>query len=177
MFVAADRSGDAIAAVMKALPSIQGSASGEALAGDLYALAGARELARQRWEKAIALDPKNAVARLSLGRSLLEEARGVRAEIEQREEELDQRHPPKDLVALVRSLPDLWSRAEQQLLAAQSADPTSREAAEELVALYEERIGGLDPETATREEQQVLATYTPKLAAAKAALESLGGPR
>ncbi|MEQ1570109.1 MAG: hypothetical protein ABMA64_31030 [Myxococcota bacterium] len=174
LLVAAGRGPDAIARIEGALPASRTTAGDHLLAGALLGVAGAPTMALARFEEAVKLAPSDVSARVALGSALTAAAVDARAEIDARDQELDQRRPPRDLLQRLAELPGLWLRAESELVAATAADPTSCPAAQALVALYMARIGDLDEETATEAERAMVRGDMERRAAAERAAQQNG---
>lgn len=168
------RTEEALARVDRALPVLQDSVSGAFLAARLYEAAGAVERARSMWQRVIVLDPRHVDSRIALGRSLTVLAVSRRGELRARAEELEERRPSREILDLVAALKDVWVQAETQLVTARQIAPSSREAVDAMVALYEAKIAGLDPETTERAEILVLEADQQKLDAARATLATFG---
>ncbi|MEZ4236830.1 MAG: hypothetical protein R3F59_11890 [Myxococcota bacterium] len=169
-------SGDAAGAVERierARPHLMASVSGAFLAAGLYDAVGEPERARAAYQRVIELEPSHVDARVALGRSYTALAVATRGELAERGEELEAPRPSREVLELVRTLREAWGAAEENLLAAVQLDAQSRPAARALVELYEARIDGIDPETASRAERKVLAAYEDKLRAAREALAAL----
>jgi tetratricopeptide (TPR) repeat protein len=163
----------AVARIERARERLLESVSGAYLAAGLYDAVGEPERARAAWQRVMQLDPRHVDARVALGRSFTLEAVDRRQELLERSEELDTPRPSREILEVVRGARQAWADAEEHLLAAVQLDPRSRPAAEALVALYEARVAGIDPETASRADREALAVDEEKLRAAREALSAL----
>ena len=121
------------------------------------------------------LDPNHLDARIELGRSLTRQAIERRDELRARAEEFEQRRPSRELMTQLAAVSELWSEAEQHLIAARGLSPGSKPAMEALVALYEAKMAGIDEEIANRAELAVLQADRVKLEEVRSALVALGG--
>ncbi|HHO50403.1 MAG TPA: hypothetical protein ENK18_05900 [Deltaproteobacteria bacterium] len=139
----AGRLDEAAGRVERRAARLSSSTSGCFLLASMYVQIGATERARDMWAKTLELDPRHFDAHLELGRSLASLASEVRARVEA-SEDLETPLASEEIRMLAEELDALWRDAAQHLEIAHELDSQRREPLQELVALYERKLEGVE---------------------------------